>query len=207
MRAPRRGSPPSRASVRSLSHVGARRGCKRCIVARVVCCSAPLGKVLGCRRRRGCLIFVSVLMHRIYRWRTRRQSRHSVPVRKRCWRESNSAFYLRVRFALIHADRCGLSVYTTGGLPVSAHYPAGPPARHTACRDGPPRCRSQAFVSRLPFLFPFYRFLVHGVIGARARIRSFLSDRCAPARLLDRFSKIIVSAGQQVSAMTTRVLA
>jgi hypothetical protein len=51
---------------------------------------------------------------------------------------------------------------------------------------------------------------VHGVIGARARIRSFLSDRCALARLLDRFSKIIVSAvsaGQQVSAMTTRFLA
>jgi hypothetical protein len=41
-------------------------------------------------------------------------------------------------------------------------------------------------------------------------MRSHSNDRCALARLLDPFSKIIVSAvsaGQQVSAMTTRFLA
>jgi hypothetical protein len=178
LRAQRRIGPPRRAFAPLKGHVGARHGDKRCIAARVACCSAPLGKVLGCRRRRGCLIFVSVLMHRIYRWRTRRQSRHSVPGRKRCWRESNSAFHLCVPFVLIRVDRYGLAVWTIGRFPI----PVIPvPVRTNGA--------AISFV-----LFPSHRFLVHGPIRARAHIRSFSTDRCASACGIDPFSKIIVSA-------------
>jgi hypothetical protein len=53
--------------------------------------------MLGCRAGQGCLIFGLVLMHRICRWRTRRQSRHSVPVRKRCWMTPTALFICGVR--------------------------------------------------------------------------------------------------------------
>ena len=92
------------------------RATKRGVIARMVCCYAPLGKVLGCGRRRGCLIFVSVLVHRICRWRTRRQSRHSVPVRKRCLIGSNSAFHL-----------CGPFTHSR----ISFGSPASAASRHT----------------------------------------------------------------------------
>jgi len=123
--------------------------------------------------------------------------------------ESNSAFYLRVQFAIIHTDRNGLPVWMIDRFPASVDYPAPRAARRLACLSR--AAMSLAGVRFSPSVFiSFYRFLVRGAIGARARARSSLSDRCALARQLDPFSKIIVSAvsaGRKASAMTTRFLA
>ena len=192
---PARTGPSRRGPVRMSTWFRAPGGRKRCMLARFACCYAPLGKVLGCRGRRGCLIFVSVLMHRILRWRTRRQSRHSVPGRKRCWRESNSAFYLRVRFVPIHIHSDRLV-----RLPRRSSGPAGASLRGRCIR----RVRWCVFCAMRPTRRAFtaalrsrdYSQHFHFTVSSE-RTRSLSADRCASVRLANPFSRIITFSRPQ----------
>lgn len=65
------------------------------------------------------LKFHLVLMHRICRWRTRRQLRHKVPGQESAvgW-ESNSAFYLYFRFSSITVNALASSIALRAFIPL-----------------------------------------------------------------------------------------